>query len=65
VDIYAGFAFTAENGKKSKHPTPHVWNVNKFISQSGEDEEQLVDIYNYKTDGGLKYCDHFDGKNKQ
>jgi len=57
AEIHVGYAKSHQNGISSAD-TPHYWNVKKYLSDSGEEVEQLIDIYNYKEDRVLKYFNH-------
>lgn len=57
AEIHVGYVVYLKDGKYSQ-PTPHYWNVKKYISDSGREAEQLIDIYNYKKDKILVYLNH-------
>jgi hypothetical protein len=57
AEIHVGYAKSHQNGISSVD-TPHYWNVKKYLLKSGEEVEQLIDIYNYKEGKTLKYFSH-------
>ena len=57
AEIHVGYAKSHKDGISSAD-TLHYWNVKKYLSGSGEEVEQLIDIYNYKEDRVLKYFNH-------
>ena len=60
AEIYVGYVVCLKDGKLSQ-PTPHYWNVKRYMSDSGVEVEQLIDIYNYKEDKVLVYVEHNGG----
>lgn len=57
AEIHVGYVQSLKNGEYSG-AMPHYWNVKKYRSTSGEEIEQLIDIYNYKEDKVLTYLNH-------
>lgn len=57
LEIHSGEAtYIKSSGEKIDNP--HIWNVLRFTSESGDEIERIIDIINYKEHVGGKYTNH-------